>query len=158
MWVEQKHKGQAFGLEFNMMNRWENMMECWCVLKIIKELCSKGIGSMIADAEENLRESEVRKAHLAKFLYFIQIAEKEKALEQLKVTENKTVDVGQKMDLVFYSLQIGFFYMDFDLISKSIDKSKNLFEKGGDSERKNRLKVYEGLYCMSTRNFKKAAT
>nr|KJB51170.1 hypothetical protein B456_008G204800 [Gossypium raimondii] len=116
----------------------------------------KKIDEKIADAEENLGESEVREAHLAKFLYFIQIGEK-KALEQLKVTENKTVAVGQKMDLVFYSLQIGFFYMDFDLISKSIDTAKNLFEKGGDWERKNRLKVYEGLYCMSTRNFKKAA-
>ena len=48
----------------------------------------------------------------------------EKTLEQLKVTEGKTVAVGQKMDLVFYTLQIGFFYMDFDLISKSIDKAK----------------------------------
>lgn len=48
----------------------------------------------------------------------------EKALEQLKVTESKTVAVGQKMDLVFYTLQLGFFYMDFDLISKSIDKAK----------------------------------
>ena len=33
----------------------------------------------------------------------------------------------------------------------------SLFEEGGDWERKNRLKVYEGLYCMSSRNFKKAA-
>lgn len=33
----------------------------------------------------------------------------------------------------------------------------SLFEEGGDWERKNRLKVYEGLYCMATRNFKKAA-
>lgn len=48
----------------------------------------------------------------------------EKALEQLKVTESKTVAVGQKMDLVFYTLQLGFFYMDFDLISKSIEKAK----------------------------------
>jgi 26S proteasome regulatory subunit N7 len=48
----------------------------------------------------------------------------EKALEQLKVTESKTVAVGQKMDLVFYTLQLAFFYMDFDLISKSIDKAK----------------------------------
>lgn len=48
----------------------------------------------------------------------------EKALEQLKLTESKTVAVGQKMDLVFYTLQLGFFYMDFDLISKSIEKAK----------------------------------
>ncbi|KAL5058706.1 hypothetical protein RYX36_030310 [Vicia faba] len=112
----------------------------------------------IADAEENLGESEVREAHLAKSLFFIRIGDKEKALEHLKITETKTVAVGQKMDLVFYTLQLGFFDMDFDLISKSIDKAKSLFEEGGDWERKNRLKVYEGLYCMSTRNFEKAAT
>ncbi|KAH0915654.1 hypothetical protein HID58_030100 [Brassica napus] len=118
----------------------------------------KKLDEKIADAEENLGESEVREAHLAKALYFIRISDKEKALEQLKLTEGKTVAVGQKMDLVFYTLQLAFFYMDFDLVSKSIDKAKKLFEEGGDWERKNRLKVYEGLYCMSTRNFKKAAS
>ncbi|KAG2678638.1 hypothetical protein I3760_11G011200 [Carya illinoinensis] len=109
-------------------------------VKIDEEI--KNLDEKIADAEENLGESE------------------DKALEQFRVTENKTVAVGQKMDMVFYMLQLGFFYMDFDLISKSIDKAKifKLFEVGGDWERKNRLKVYEGLYCMSTRNFKKAAT
>ncbi|KAI8543905.1 hypothetical protein RHMOL_Rhmol08G0254700 [Rhododendron molle] len=116
----------------------------------------KTLDEKIADAEENLGESEVREAHLAKSLFYIRIADKEKALEQLKVTESKTVAVGQKMDLVFYTLQLGFFYMDFDLISKSIEKAKKLFEEGGDWERKNRLKVYEGLYFMSTRNFKQA--
>ncbi|KAG1331368.1 26S proteasome non-ATPase regulatory subunit 6 [Cocos nucifera] len=123
--------------------------------KIEDEL--KKLDEKIADAEENLGESEVREAHLAKSLFYIRIGDKEKALEQLKITEGKTVAVGQKMDLVFYTLQLGFFYMDFDLISKSIDKAKNLFEEGGDWERKNRLKVYEGLYCMATRNFKRAA-
>ena len=57
-------------------------------------------------------------------IYLIPSWTQEKALEQLKVTESKTVAVGQKMDLVFYTLQLGFFYMDFDLISKSIDKAK----------------------------------
>eukprot|EP00976_Prorocentrum_cordatum_P107035 1194574-Prorocentrum_minimum.AAC.2 len=32
-----------------------------------------------------------------------------------------------------------------------------MFESGGDWERKNRLKVYEGLYFMAVREFKKAA-
>ncbi|KAK4368871.1 hypothetical protein RND71_012663 [Anisodus tanguticus] len=150
----------------------------------------KKLDDKIADAEENLGESEVREAHLAKSLFYIRIGDKacslflsqiiarvhlftitlgkinqalfkfkiqEKALEQLKVTESKTVAVGQKMDLVFYTLQMGLFDLDFDLISKSIEKAKKLFEEGGDWERKNRLKVYEGLFCMSTRNFKKAA-
>jgi 26S proteasome regulatory subunit N7 len=55
-----------------------------------------------------LGESEVREAHLAKALYFIRISDK-KALEQLKLTEGKTVAVGQKMDVVFYTLQLAFF-------------------------------------------------
>ncbi|KAA8542171.1 hypothetical protein F0562_023323 [Nyssa sinensis] len=108
--------------------------------KIDEEL--KKLDEKIADAEENLGESEVREAHLAKSLFYIRIGDKEKALEQLKITESKTVAVGQKMDLVFYTLQLGFFYMDFDLISKSIDKAKKLFEEGGDWERKNRLKSF----------------
>ncbi|KAM4107536.1 hypothetical protein ACB094_04G153100 [Castanea mollissima] len=61
------------------------------------------------------------------------------------------------MDLVFHTLQLRFFYMGFVLISGSIDREKSLFEEEGDWERKNRLKVCEGLYCMSTQNFKKAA-
>ncbi|XP_047261187.1 26S proteasome non-ATPase regulatory subunit 6 homolog, partial [Capsicum annuum] len=131
-------------------------MEIYCFLHL--NYTSNLINlSRIADAEENLGESEVREAHLAKSLFYVRIGDKEKALEQLKVTESKTVAVGQKMDLVFYTLQMGLFDLDFDLISKSIDKAKKLFEVGGDWERKNRLKVYEGLFCMSTRNFKKAA-
>lgn len=33
----------------------------------------------------------------------------------------------------------------------------SLFEEGGDWERKNRLKVYEGLFCMACRKFPRAA-
>ncbi len=118
----------------------------------------KKLDEKIADAEENLGESEVREALLAKALFFIRIGEKDKALEQLKITEAKTVAVGQKMDLVFHTLRLGFFFLDFKLISVNIEKAKSLFDEGGDWERKNRLKVYEALYCMATRNFKQAAT
>ncbi|XP_023740236.1 26S proteasome non-ATPase regulatory subunit 6 homolog [Lactuca sativa] len=99
----------------------QKVLDSMCA-KIAEEL--KKLDEKIADAEENLGESEVREAHLAKSLFYIRIGDKEKALEQLKVTEGKTVVVGKRMDLVFYTLQMGFFYMDFDLISRSIDKAK----------------------------------
>lgn len=35
--------------------------------------------------------------------------------------------------------------------------SRRLFERGGDWERKNRLKVYEGLFRLASRDFKTAA-
>ncbi|KAG7012295.1 26S proteasome non-ATPase regulatory subunit 6-like protein, partial [Cucurbita argyrosperma subsp. argyrosperma] len=68
----------------------------------------KKLDEKIADAEENLGESEVREAHLAKSLFFIRIGDKDRALEQLKVTESKTVAVGLKMDLVFHTLALQF--------------------------------------------------
>lgn len=33
----------------------------------------------------------------------------------------------------------------------------SLIDEGGDWDRRNRLKVYRGVYCMSVRDFKKAA-
>lgn len=34
----------------------------------------------------------------------------------------------------------------------------SLIDEGGDWDRRNRLKVYRGIYCMSIRDFKQAAT
>lgn len=34
----------------------------------------------------------------------------------------------------------------------------SLIDEGGDWDRRNRLKVYRGVYCMSIRDFKQAAT
>jgi hypothetical protein len=48
----------------------------------------------------------------------------EKSLEKIKAIEGKTVVVVKKMDLVFHTLQLWIFFMDFDLISKGIDKAK----------------------------------
>lgn len=33
----------------------------------------------------------------------------------------------------------------------------SLIEEGGDWDRRNRLKVYQGLYCVAIRDFKQAA-
>lgn len=111
----------------------------------------------IKDAEENLGESEVREAMLAKALFFIRVADKDRALDQLEATKTKTVAVGLKMDLVFHALRVAFFHLDFPLITASLDKAKKLLEEGGDWERKNRLKVYEGLACLGSRDFRRAA-
>lgn len=34
---------------------------------------------------------------------------------------------------------------------------QSLIEEGGDWDRRNRLKVYQGLYCVAIRDFKQAA-
>merc|ERR1719447_1769123 len=69
----------------------------------------------------------------------------------------KTVGLGNRMDLVFLNIRIGLFFMDHEIIKANIEKAKEMLEEGGDWDRRNRLKVYEGLYAMAVRDFSSAA-
>lgn len=117
----------------------------------------KKLEEAIEDANKNLGEMEVRDANLAKFEYLSLIGDKENALEAFKVTYEKTVSLGHRLDLLFHVIRIGLFYLDHDLISQNIEKAKTLIEEGGDWDRRNRLRVYQGLYCLAIRDFKTAA-
>ncbi|XP_078595416.1 26S proteasome non-ATPase regulatory subunit 6-like [Branchiostoma floridae x Branchiostoma japonicum] len=117
----------------------------------------KRLDDVLADAEANLGESEIKDALLAKAEYLCKIGDKENCLTVFRKTFEKTVGMGNRLDVIFYQIRIGLFYMDHDLITRNIDKAKSLIEQGGDWDRRNRLKVYQGLYCMSIRDFKKAA-
>jgi len=111
------------------------------------------LNAAISDAEENLGESETRDALLKKAEFFAVIGDKEEAVEAVRKTAEKTVGLGNKMDLVFLNIRIGLFFTDHDLIKTNIAKAKQMLEEGGDWDRRNRLKVYEGLYAMSIRDF-----
>jgi len=117
----------------------------------------KELDDKITDAEENFGESEVREALLTKSQYFASIGDKEKALVAYRVTTDKTVSLGHRLDIVFAVLRIAFAFNDTDLLKRNIEKAKSLMDEGGDWERRNRLKVYEGLYQMIVRNFKAAS-
>lgn len=90
--------------------------------------------------------------------YFCQIGEKAEALKAFRTTYEKTVGIGYRIDLVFNLIRLGLFFSDHKLINANIAKAKDLMEQGGDWERKNRLKTYEALYKMATRDMKGAAT
>merc|ERR1712015_73986 len=111
----------------------------------------------IADATENLGESETREALLKKAEFFAQIGDKDAAVEAVRQTAEKTVGLGNRMDLVFLNIRIGLFHNDHTITTANIAKAKQMLEEGGDWDRRNRLKVYEGLYAMSVRDFKLCA-
>jgi len=118
----------------------------------------KKMDETIEDARENLGESELREALLRKSEYLATIGDKTGAIEAVRKTAEKTVGLGNKMDLVFLNIRIGLFFTDHEIIKGNIDKAKHMLEEGGDWDRRNRLKVYEGLYAMSVRDFKRCAT
>ncbi|KAK7869163.1 hypothetical protein R5R35_006618 [Gryllus longicercus] len=111
----------------------------------------------IEDATKNHGEMEVREANLRKAEYLCRIGDKEAALSAFQKTYEKTVSLGHRLDIVFHLIRIGFFYLDHDLITKNIEKAQSLIENGGDWDRRNRLKVYQGTHCLLLRHFRAAA-
>jgi len=116
------------------------------------------IEAKIADAKENFGDIEVRDAMLAKADFYNRIGDKENAIEGYKIAFEKTVGVGAKLDNILTVIRIAFFFDDKELAKKEIDRAKAELAKGGDWERRNKLKVYEGIYLMTVRDWKQAAT
>jgi len=116
------------------------------------------IEAKIEDAKENLGDMEVRDGLMEKAHFFNRIGDKDAALEGYKVALEKSVGVGGKLDVILTCIRIGFFFDDKELVKKEIDRAKEELKKGGDWERRNKLKVYEGMYLMSTRDWKGSAT
>jgi len=115
------------------------------------------IEAKIEDAKENLGDVEVRDGLAAKAEFYCRIGDKEAALEAYKVAFDKTVGIGGKLDVILTIIRIAFFFDDKELAKKEIDRAKAELKKGGDWERRNKLKVYEGIYFMMIREWKQAA-
>jgi len=111
----------------------------------------------ISEAELQEGENELREAHLAKAEFLYHTGAKESTIAQLEKTMEKTIGLGQKLDIVFTKLRVGLFHLDKELVEANLKKAKELLEAGGDWEKRNKLKIYEGLYFMMIRSFKKAA-
>ena len=80
----------------------------------------------------------------------------DQALNQFKETITNTKSFNTKIDSLFEICHIGLLQKDLDLLKEYLEKIKDLLKEGGDWEKKNRLKVYEGLYLLFNRNFKEA--
>lgn len=126
-------------------------------MKAANEAEIRRLDEAVEDAEKNLGDTEVREFMLKKGEYYSKIGDKEKAISQFRLTLEKTLTLGFRLDVIFHLIRLGIFYMDHDLIERNIEKAQSLIEEGGDWDRRNRLKVYKGMYKMAVRDFKSAA-
>ncbi|XP_053377033.1 26S proteasome non-ATPase regulatory subunit 6-like [Mercenaria mercenaria] len=161
---EIKKKTMDFIIENNMAPFYEELCHSlsWKIdqallkkMRAVNEAELKKLDEAIADAEKNLGESEIRENMLKKAEYLCAIGDKEECLSQFRKTQEKTVSLGYRLDLVFHLIRIGLFYMDHDLINRNLEKAQSLIDEGGDWDRRNRLKVYRGVTVCYT-NFKEA--
>jgi len=131
--------------------------------KLVKEMQAKNDAAFKEfdekekDARENLGDSEVREALLARADYLSKIGEKDSAIEAYNTTDEKTVGMGSKIDITFAKIRLGLAWSDRAIVKREIEVAKVQVEKGGDWERRNLLCIYEGTHCLITRDFKAAA-
>lgn len=99
----------------------------------------------------------MRDALLAKAELYHDNKRHPEAIETFNLALKKTIEIGKKMDIAFKLISIYLVTHDNPMIKENIDECYRLLEKGGDWERKNKLKVYEGIYRLIVRDFQAAS-
>jgi 26S proteasome regulatory subunit N7 len=115
----------------------------------------KRLDERLADAEKTEGESEISDALRARANYLTKIGDKERSLEAQKLALEKTPGLGSRIDIVLTLVRIGLFFGDTEIVTTNISKAEKLIDEGGDWDRRNRLKVYNGLYLVYIRQFKR---
>jgi 26S proteasome regulatory subunit N7 len=111
----------------------------------------------LASARDGRSEEDVRLACQDLALFALRIGDQSESKGRLHTLFVNTRGVGQKIDLVFCQIRTAFFFGEHSTLKDHVDQAQTLVNEGGDWERKNRLKVYEGLTLCLKRNFVGAA-
>lgn len=133
------------------MNKEEQKKENLSLEERIKILDEK-----ITKTQDSIEEVDPTHYNFEKGKLYKENKMKEEALTEFKKVIEKTQSFNLKMDSVFEILHLGILYKDLNLLTEYIEKCKKMLHDGGDWEKRNRLKVYDGLFQLLIRNFKEA--
>ncbi|CZR52220.1 26S proteasome regulatory subunit RPN7 [Phialocephala subalpina] len=109
------------------------------------------------EAAEKAGDTEVQAARGKRAEFWARVGDKDRAIAAYEEVFEKTGVLGTKIDLVLAIIRMGLFYGDKMLVKKHVDRAKTLVESGGDWDRRNRLKAYQGLYLLQVRSYSLAA-
>lgn len=109
------------------------------------------------EAVEREGDSEIQTARGKRAEFYARICDKDAAISAFESCLEKTGILGTKIDVVLALIRIAFFFDDKILVKKSIERCHALVESGGDWDRRNRLKAYEGLHLITIRSHALAA-
>ena len=117
----------------------------------------------ISDLEKKMDEDVDGLEEKDKATYIFEIAKiyKEQkmmpeAIEKFKETISQTQSFNTKIDSMFEICHICLLEKNLEMLKEYLQKIEDLLKTGGDWEKKNRLKVYMGLFHIFNKNFKDA--
>ncbi len=112
----------------------------------------------IEDAKEREGDVEVRDAILDKAEWLKDEARDFPHAERVfREAYDMSGGASRKMEILFEIILMNLEKYDLDALKKDVATCKQLVEDGADWDKKNKLKIYEGVYCMLIRDFKKAS-
>ncbi|KAK0667964.1 putative 26S proteasome regulatory complex component [Cercophora samala] len=109
------------------------------------------------EAVEKAGDTEIQAARGKRAEFWARVGDKDKAIAAHEDIFEKIGVLGTKIDLVLAIIRMGLFYGDKQLVKKQVARAKTLVETGGDWDRRNRLKAYEGLHNLTVRSYNLAA-
>lgn len=107
--------------------------------------------------KENHGEVEQLEAAVARAAFYDRIGDKEKAIELYDAASAMKQSSGQKIDTALMVVRCALFHGDLHLTKERLAAAHALVDEGGDWDRRNRLKIYEGAYLLLVRNYDRAA-
>ncbi|KAJ1961719.1 proteasome regulatory particle subunit [Dipsacomyces acuminosporus] len=113
----------------------------------------------IEEAKEEQGDLEQNESAIHRAVFLAQIGEEDRAHEAYEeILGRASTTLNQKLDIVFGKLRLALFYYRPQLVQKEIERAHELVDKGGDWDRRNRLKAFECIWHTSQRQFKEAST
>ncbi|KAK9473428.1 26S proteasome subunit RPN7-domain-containing protein [Dipodascopsis tothii] len=112
----------------------------------------------IKEAEEAGGEMEIAEGWVKVGEYWAGVGDKDKGIFALRKAFELTPGLRAKIDILFTIVRIGMFFDDKAFVGRELENVKALVERGGDWDRRNRLKTYDGVHLLSIRKFSEAAT
>ncbi|KAL8922372.1 MAG: hypothetical protein Q9208_005225 [Pyrenodesmia sp. 3 TL-2023] len=109
------------------------------------------------EASEQAGDTEIQAAKGKRAEFWARVGDKDKAIAAYEAVFEKTGVLGTKIDIVLAIIRIGMFFGDRILVKKEVDRAKTLVDTGGDWDRRNRLKAYQGLHLLTIRSYNLAA-
>jgi 26S proteasome regulatory subunit N7 len=128
----------------------------WTQKEIDAEL--KKFDLKLEDAKEREGDVEIFEAIFDKGVFLKNEARDYPEAEKVfRISYEKTGGASKKMEILFEIMLMNFEKYDLDTIKKDVATCKQLVDDGADWDKKNKLKVFEGVYCMLIRDFSRAA-
>lgn len=116
------------------------------------------LSTLVTNATEEAGDMEVLQAKMDIARYAAKSCTKEEALKAYEeVVALPKLSTGKKMDAFLEMARVASFWGDWKVMRETLDKASKAIAKGGDWDRRNRLKAYQAISHILVRDMESAS-